>query len=150
MFSEIDWLCLVSQNQIYLAFALNVLGLTLRPGFLRILLTVPPLGYLVLVSYWRERGLYFGDEYMVNMLLLTLILTHIDWVILANPDREKWRRLRKNVNNLGFEEKVPEPPQKLLARAWWAIRLRSCLRYIGWSPQVHNSPPAVETGYPRW
>ncbi|KAF2740966.1 hypothetical protein EJ04DRAFT_111521 [Polyplosphaeria fusca] len=142
----------LQQFQIPLLYLNNILALSLKPGPVRILLTLPTLLLLVAQSALRTDFQYWGEEYPLNVLVIASAFVWVDWIFLASPDKEAWHKIQYGK---GPEFKVQKKenskvPASMLGRIWWGMRLATTNRYTGWSNQVKNVPTEVPANYPRW
>jgi hypothetical protein len=133
--------------QIPLLYLNNILGLAIGPTnqILRIGLTLPILIFLASQSLYREWSGEWGMHYALNCMVLTAIFTYVDWNLLSRPDTERWRKIQYK-----GEKPMSEVPIGFWERAWWAARLCTGNRYVGWTSQVKNVPVEVDAEYPRW
>jgi hypothetical protein len=130
--------------QVPLLYLTNILGLALGPKHqvLRIGLTLPAYGLLVTQSLYREWNGTWGMQYANECLVLSLVFMYVDWNLLGSPDKERWH-------------KVVDPsesdvvPQGFWERVWWAVRLSTGNRFVGWSHEVKNVPKEVGADYSR-
>jgi hypothetical protein len=143
----------IRQLQIPLLYLTNIISLGFKPGFSRILLTLPITLILISQSLFASNEIYYGDKYSFACLALSVSFVSVDWILLANPDKEHWRKRssRKEVSKEveGKEQKEDTSvPQSFLKRVWWGIRLAPTTRYVGWSQEVKNVP--VESDQGKW
>jgi hypothetical protein len=133
--------------QIPLLYITNILGLAIGPTnhVLRIGFTLPILVVLVSQSVYRQWDGEWGIHYAMNCMVLTAIFTYVDWNLLSRPDSERWRKIQYR-----NEELESEVPTGFWKRAWWAARLCTGNRYVGWTCQVKNVPVEVDAEFPRW
>ncbi|KAH7116819.1 membrane bound O-acyl transferase family-domain-containing protein [Dendryphion nanum] len=153
--------------QLPLLYCTNILALSFKPSFLRTAISLPIYILLVLQSLYQKDHVYYGIQYPMAALSLSLTFHYIDWILLANPDKERWHRIPVSNNKRSNERKVIENsigitkirpkneniatvPTNFSTRLWWAFRLSMTNRYVGWSNQVKNVPVEFEADYPRW
>ena len=85
---------------------------------------------------------------------------YFDWNVLQGPDREGWEKIsydksekEKGVNGVNGERKKGEGKMRergFKERLWWAVRLATTQRYVGWTQEVKNVPKEVGVDYSRW
>ncbi|KAF2017199.1 hypothetical protein BU24DRAFT_490412 [Aaosphaeria arxii CBS 175.79] len=137
----------VRQLQIPLLYATNIISLGFKPSTFRTAASFSIISLLVAQClYPREDDIYYGDRYTNGCLALYCLFVNVDWIVLANPDKERWHKVKSN----GTDEKSVDVPQSFLGRVWWGARLATTNRYVGWSQEVKNVPVEVPIGYPRW
>lgn len=127
------------------------------------------LALLVAQGLQREWDRGWGLEYGLNCFAVSAGMVWVEWVLLARPDGEGWRRVRRvsgeketgekgekcndgRVARNGFagpSAHVEGVPQSFLGRLWWAARLTVTNRYVGWSCESKNVPVEVGPGYSR-
>lgn len=82
---------------------------------------------------------------------------YFDWNVLLGPDREGWEKIsydksdgvKKGIN--GEEKKDGKKRERgFKERLWWAVRLATTQRYVGWTQEVKNVPKEVDADYSRW
>lgn len=78
----------------------------------------------------------------------SLAWTFVDWNVLGNPDRQKWRKIRYLGG--GKEEVERVVGEGFWERGWWAVRLSMGNRFVGWTSEVKNVGKEVGAGYSRW
>jgi hypothetical protein len=144
-----------STLQIPLLYATNVLGLAIGPQHrvLQLGITFPAVILLVALSLYRKVDTTYGLRYTVGVTVVSLCFMYFDWVVLKSPDREKWRKIRyvkREGKDGGMKEELEGETQGFGERLWWALRIASGNRYVGWTQQVKNLPPRVDADYPRW
>ena len=130
----------------------------------RVTFSLPILVLLISQSLSRDWEVNWGLQYGNDCASLLLSLVYVDWILLSNPDKEKWQRVR-------YDEFTPTPdlkengerdngnvqsnenivPKTFRSRAWWGLRLAfASTRYPGWSCKVKNIPTVyVHPSYPR-
>ncbi|KAF2844842.1 hypothetical protein T440DRAFT_502861 [Plenodomus tracheiphilus IPT5] len=146
--------------QIPLLYLLNIVALAIEPKYQisRVAFSLPILIVLVLQSLSREWDGNWGIHYMINCAALMLVFQYVDWVLLASPDIEGWRRVgadsedaRVNGQAKQSEEFTAAVPKGFQRRVWWGLQLTfASTRYVGWSCQVMNVPVMkVHSTYPR-
>lgn len=147
--------------------------------FLQFAFSVPVLFILAAQSLYRDWDRGWGLHYGLNCFVVTSLVTWVDWILLNNPDKEDWVKLeqRKGAEALGKEKvesteshafpkddggvikskssskqisEKQSAPASFLKRLWWAARLATTNRYVGWSCEVKNVPASVPSTYPRW
>lgn len=164
--------------QIPLILATNILTLALNKHnrFLALALGFPLLVLLVSQSLYREWEKGWGLHYGINCFIMTVVFAWVEWVGLGVPDREGWGKVvrgeerekkgRWERDGLGerigaVKEKgdgvvrsngsavVKTSPEGFGERLWWAVRLSTTNRYVGWSCEAKNVPLEVGPEYPR-
>lgn len=164
--------------QIPLILATNVLTLALNKHhrFLALALGFPALVLLVSQSLYREWEKGWGLHYGINCFIMTIAFAWVEWVALGVPDREGWGKVVRGEEmekkgrweREGLGERigavkgkgdgavtsnvsavVKTSPEGFLERLWWAIRLATTNRYVGWSCEAKNVPLEVGPEYPR-
>jgi hypothetical protein len=143
--------------QIPLLYLTNILTLAIGPKNqdLRIGITLPIFGLLVIQSLYREWTGEWGHHYGLNCMVMTLVFMYVDWNLLSRPDEEKWRKISYETGSGdGKTKRMNEKadtmvPTGFWERAWWGVRLAMGNRYVGWSCQVKNVPVEVDASYPR-
>ncbi|KAH3910271.1 hypothetical protein HBH56_149490 [Parastagonospora nodorum] len=143
--------------QIPLMYLTNALALAIGPRHqvLRLGITLPLFSLLALQSLYRDWSGGWGLHYALEVNVCTQMFIYFDWNILGSPDRERWRKIRYDaeepaVNGNGhIKKKEDGVPQSFLQRAWWALRLLTGNRYVGWTQEVKNVPKEVSPEYPR-
>jgi hypothetical protein len=136
-----------------LLYSTNIVALAVGPQHRSIqLLTLPLLLLLVAQSLYREWNGGWGYHYGLSCSVVCLVFTWVDWILLRNPDKQAWGKLKylKQKNGAVEVKKEDSPPQGLLSRAWWGVRLTTTNRYVGWSQQVKGVRMEVGADYPRW
>lgn len=132
-----------------LIYLVNILALATRPGIYRTLVTLPIMMLLLLqLPLRREKG-NFGDDYPLGFMVLTLAFTYFDWIVLANPDREQWHKIRGETKEKREHDRNDGVPSTFMQRLWWAARLTIYLRGTGWSHQSKNVPDGHPADYPK-
>jgi hypothetical protein len=144
-----------STLQLPLLYTTNVLGLAIGPQHrvLQLGITLPAVILLVAQSFYRKVDTTYGLRYSVGVTVVSLCFIYFDWIVLNSPDKEKWRKIRyvrREGKDGQLKEKMEEEPKGFGNRLWWALRIASGNRYVGWTQQVKNLPPRVEADYPRW
>lgn len=141
--------------------------------------SVPVLFILAAQSLYRDWDRGWGLHYGLNCFVVTSLVTWVDWIPLNSPYKERWMKLeqRKGAEKLVDEKigstespafpkddgdvirskssstdvsKKRDVPASFLQRLWWAARLATTNRYVGWSCEVKNVPASVSPSYPRW
>lgn len=132
-----------------LIYLVSILALAARPGIYRTLVTLPIMMLLLLqLPLRREKG-NFGDDYPLNFMALTLAFTYFDWIVLANPDKEQWHKIRGETKEKREHDRSDRVPSTFIQRLWWAARLTVYLRGTGWSHQSKNVPDGHPADYPK-
>lgn len=127
----------------------NILALAARPGIYRTLVTLPIMMLLLLqLTLRREKG-SFRDDYPLGCMVLTLAFTYLDWIVLANPDKEQWHKIRRETKDEREHDRDDGVPSTFMQRLWWAARLAVYLRGTGWSHQSKNVPDGHPADYPK-
>lgn len=107
----------------------------------------------------------------MNCFVMTSVMVWVEWVVLGRPDKEGWRKVvrgedkgRGNSNGVAESNGAAKSnghattssrtkdlavPTGFLSRLWWATRLTTTNRYVGWSCEAKNVPVEVAPGYPR-
>ncbi|OCL05012.1 hypothetical protein AOQ84DRAFT_105058 [Glonium stellatum] len=132
-----------------LLYLVNILGLAARPSICRTLMTLPIIVLLLLQLPLRQDRGNFGDDYSSGCTALTLAFTYLDWIVLANPDKEKWHKIRDRRNAKGKQDRNIAVPSSFVQRLWWAARLMIYVRGTGWSHQSKNVPEGHPANYPK-
>ena len=148
---------LLMHFQVPLLYLNNILALAVRPEhqLLRVAISLPVLLMLVSQSLHRTWDHAWGRHYAMDCLVLSTSCVYIDWILLCNPDKEAWRKIRyegaasKQNGEVESIEAANNVPQGFWERAWWGVRLATGPRYVGWSCQVKNVPVEVPASYPR-
>jgi hypothetical protein len=140
------------QLQAPLMFTTLIFTQGFKPSIFRISLTLPVMILLWVQSLYRQEFMYYGEEYPMNVLACVVMFWYLDQIILANPDKEKWHKVQYGKVKEESEKNVKNDdiPQTYWGRVWWAIRIATTMRYVGWSQQVKNVAMEVESDYPRW
>ena len=161
----------ISALQVPLLFANNILALAVPPHyhFFRVAVSFPILVVLIAQSWYKERDpKAFSDDYALEILMLCGALTWVNWVGISMPDRGRWRKIRysdgggrkskggKGENGMpnvietkSDEAWLEEYPTTFWKRLWWATRLASTFRHVGWNSQAKNTPMEVPGNYSR-
>lgn len=153
--------------QIPLLYLINILALAAGPNHhvLRVSITLPLVILLITQSLYREWYAGWGNHYAINCTVWSVVFNYVDWVLLGNPDREGWYKIRyKNDGKSGDDDKDEKKADVSMktyedepggagrtfpSRIWWALRLATTNRYTGWSNQVKNVYMEVPADYPR-
>jgi hypothetical protein len=156
--------------QIPLIYLNNIVALAIGPKhqILRVGISLPILVVLIAQSLYREWHGTWGDHYAINCLVLCAAFVYVDWVLLCTPDKERWRKIRYTRRKDNEKEKVngrvngkangvasqrveeaDEYPVTFWGRMWWATRLATTTRYVGWTSQAKNVRMEVDGSYPR-
>lgn len=161
--------------------ATNILTFAIGPNHRvsQFAFSVPVLFLLAAQSLYRDWDRGWGLHYGLNCFIVTSLATWVDWVLLNNPYKERWVKLkqRKGAGELKDDKLDPtddptfpkddggvirsktdlqhDPenrgmPPSFLERLWWAARLATTNRYVGWSCEVKNLPASVPPSYSRW
>jgi hypothetical protein len=163
-----------------LILATNVFTLAIGPKHrvLQFAFSVPVLFFLIAQSLYREWDQGWGLHYGLNCFLVTSLVTWVDWVLLNSPYKERWVKLEQRKGSAqkkekaglqdrdadGFpkhdgavvtskrelQNKAHGVPETFRGRLWWATRLATTNRYVGWSCEVKNVPSSFPPSYPRW
>jgi hypothetical protein len=140
--------------QIPLIILNNILALAIGPQYrsVQLLLSFPVLVLLVAQSLYREWDGGWGPLFGLNGAVLSAAFVWVDWIALGSPDTQAWGKIKyiKQKDGVVVEKKESSPPRGFLSRLWWAIRLATTIRYIGWSCQVKGVRMEVSADYPRW
>ena len=132
----------------------SIIALAIGPQHrsIQVLLSFPILVLLTAQSLYREWDGGWGYHYGINCSVMCLIFTWIDWILLGSPDKQAWGKIKylNQKDGTVVEKKEDSPPRGFLNRAWWAARLATTNRYVGWSQQVKNVRMEVGADYPRW
>lgn len=140
----------IRQLQVPLLYLNNIIALGFKPGPIRILSTLPTALLLALQGLYQKEHIYYGDQYSMNCLTLSLVFVYLDWIVLASPDKERWHKIQYNKRVGTSQDKNDAVPLSFFSRVWFGLRLASTNRYTGWSQQVKNTPIEFPIGYPRW
>jgi len=167
------------QPALILAANILTLAISPQHCILQFAFSVPVLYLLAAQSLYRDWDRGWGLHYGLNCFVMTSLVTWVDWILLNSPYKENWVKLeqRKGAETLGKEKvgltdsptflkddrdvirsksssRKNVPKQYVLAsfseRLWWAARLGTTNRYVGWSCEVKNVPGSVPPTYPRW
>ena len=140
------------QLQAPLMFTTLIFAQGFKPGIFRISLTLPIMILLWVQSLYRQEFKYYGEEYPMNVMACAVMFCYLDQIILANPDKEKWHKIQYGKKKQEGEKNVKTDivPQTYWERVWWAIKIATTTRYVGWSQQVKNVAMEVQSDYPRW
>jgi len=143
---------ILQQLQAPLMFTTLILTQGFKPGIFRISLTLPIMIILWMQSLYRQEFMYYGEEYPMNIMACVVMFYYLDQIILANPDKEKWHKIHYKTGREEGEKSMEGDfvPQTYWKRVWWAIRIATTARYVGWSQQVKNVAIEVQSDYPRW
>lgn len=140
--------------QIPLIYVNNIIALAIGPKHrvVQLGVTLPVLLLLVSQSLYKPVEGEWGRRYAFESAILSLVAIYVDWILLASPDKERWRKTQydkgdKVANDQSKGEK--EVPQTFWGRAWWGVRLATTNRYVGWSCQVKNVRMEVDPAYSR-
>jgi hypothetical protein len=136
-----------------LLYLTNIIALAIGPQHRNIqLLTLPLLLLLIVQSLYREWNGGWGYHYGLNCSVVIMVFVWVDWILLGNPDKQAWGKLKylKQKDGAVVVKKEDSPPQGFLSRAWWGVRLATTNRYVGWSQQVKGVRMEVDADYSRW
>lgn len=88
----------------------------------------------------------------MNVMACAVMFCYLDQIILANPDKENWHKVQygKESDKSEKNDGKVDVPHTYWARVWWAIKIATSTRYVGWSQQVKNVAMEVSSDYPRW
>ena len=128
-----------------LIYLVNILALAARPGIYRTLATVPIVVLLLLQLPLRHEKGNFREDYPLGFMVLTLVFTYLDWIVLANPDKEQWHKIRGETKEKKEHDRNDGVPSTFMQRLWWAARLSVYLRGTGWSHQSKNGVRTSES-----
>ena len=142
-------LTLLQRYFLPLIYLVNILALAVRPGIYRTLITVPIVMLLLLQLPLRRKKGNFREDYPFDFMVLTLAFTYLDWIVLANPDKEQWHKLRGGIKEKKEHDRNDAVPSTFMQRLWWAARLSVYLRGTGWSHQSKNVPDGHPADYPK-
>ncbi len=147
--------------QIPLLYLINILTLAAGPNHhvIRVLISLPLVVLLVAQSLYREWHEGWGNHYIINCTVWSVVFTYVDWILLRGPDKEGWYKIRYGQNDKdskkddevqkGYEDIPGGAGRTFPSRLWWALRLVTTNRYVGWSNQVKNVYMEVPANYPR-
>ncbi|KAF1941963.1 hypothetical protein EJ02DRAFT_503108 [Clathrospora elynae] len=161
--------------QVPLLYLNNIIALAIGPQYqlLCVSITLPILVLLVAQSLYRDWDGPWGNHYALNCAVCGLPFAYFDWVLLARPDGEAWCKMkygnekeeekeneegkRNGDGKLGENDVVKKKSRDMqggsgktfVSRLWWAMRLATTNRYVGWSNQVKNVVMEVPSDYPR-
>jgi hypothetical protein len=140
------------QLQAPLMFTTLILTQGFKPGIFRIFLTLPIMVLFWAQSLYRKDFMYYGVEYPMNVLACVAMFCYLDQIILANPDKERWHKIQYGTGEEKGEKNgnAGAIPSTYWTRVWWATRIATTTRYVGWSQQVKNVVMEVPSDYPRW
>jgi hypothetical protein len=140
--------------QVPLLYLNNIIALAIGPQHrcIQLLLSFSALVLLFVQSLYREWDGGWGYHYGLNCSVMCLVFTWVDLILLENPDKQAWGKMKylKQKDGTIVAEKENSPPQGFLNRAWWGVRLATTNRYVGWSQQVKGVRMEVGADYPRW
>ena len=132
-----------------LIYLVSILALAARPGIYRTLITAPIVVLLLLqLPLRREKG-NFRDEYPLGCAVLGLGFIYLDWIVLANPDKEQWHKIHGKTKEKREHDRNDGVPSTFMQRLWWAARLTVYPRGTGWSHQSKNVPDGHPADYPK-
>lgn len=111
-------------------------SLLLPSGRTRVLLTLPPLLYLLVQARRTTSGLNAGD-YMLAVNIAHFSCRYLTYVLLATPEDQIYRVVMAG-DKMGMKE--PEDPRTmdLWSKLKWSMRFWFSWRGIGWNWQVKN------------
>jgi hypothetical protein len=145
-----------STLQIPLLYTINITSLALGPSHPILRSSIHALFILlVLQSLYKPSTGVFGMRYAMECLVWSVTWVYFDWNVLCRPDAEGWEKIsyaeekgvkggeKKDVGKLDVKE-------GFWNRMWWAIRLATTQRYVGWSQEVKNVRKEVDASYSRW
>lgn len=167
------------QPALVIATNVFTLAIGPRHRVLQFAFSVPVLFILIAQSLYRDWDRGWGLHYGLNCFVATSLFAWVDWILLNSPYKERWMKLerRKDVGRMRDEKNHPaegdtfpkhdgdvvrskrgsaddsQPftlPGSFWKRLWWAMRLATTNRYVGWSCEVKNVPASVRPTYPRW
>lgn len=145
----------IQQLQLPLLLLNNILALAIgtRNRVLQLGISLPVLVLLVSQSLYKERNGEWGNAYALECMVLSVTFTYVDWILLASPDVQSWRKIQyhdgKETEGSNSLERKDIVPQGFWRRAWWGLRLATTNRYVGWTSEVKNVPKEVPADYSR-
>jgi hypothetical protein len=140
---------IVLPNLYPLTILFSILALSFRPSILRTASTVGVAAYLA-AQVGRRPETIPSDDYATNCSIWLVLIGQFDRIVLANPDRENWHKVKPVEAKEGTTQITDTPPRSFLDRLVWSSKIHFLPRGYGWSQQVKSIPPAPPAGYPKW
>jgi hypothetical protein len=98
----------IHQLRVPLLLLNNIVALGLKPGLIRVILTLPIALCLVFLPFFHQERVYYGDEFSTNFFAMSSLFVYVDWILLANPDKERWHKVSVQNDKKNDDEATKE------------------------------------------